>query len=149
MSEGLPRHQSFQNFDMMEDEMDWNDDYTVDCFPLGDGITDVLYQDQAGEMEYAPYPIDSTEEEIEDWNELEAELGQSWSVDVAKNLCDQSNKNDSTENGMNEEVGEINTQVTPNNSFSEGESSEVRQLRNQLWKQSLKTSLFQHRLNES
>jgi hypothetical protein len=140
---------SLKNFELDDYDMDWNEGTMVEPFSVKDCFGEEGSGEQGGEMEFAPYPLDSTEEEIEDLNELQVSLGQGWTFDIAKNLCEEVGAGEDMDEGMAEEYEDGSSQVTPNNSFSESEPKELRQLRNQLWRQSLKSSLFHHQEQQS
>jgi len=100
---------------------------------------------------YTPYPAHTTtNEEIQEWNDLELSLGENWSLRLADELSsDEMSLDGSME--FDEEYddeasfADDSDQVpsTPaESSYQLLEDDEIRRKRNLLWKQSLKTSMF-------
>jgi hypothetical protein len=94
-------------------------------------------------MELTPYPYATTSEEIEDWRQLEASLGEAWSLQVADEIscAEMSIDSDDEEEPYpfcryDDETVETKRPQHPQ------EPKEVTAKRNLLWKQSLKTSMF-------
>ena len=117
-------------------------DYTDDAFDHTASFHSV--------EEVNPYPLSTTYEEMEDIRVLNSLLGDEWSLDLADDLST-SDASDWTAEGNQCPTHEFvwDTSGSHNNDSTErydstldGESTDVRALRNQLWKASLKRSLF-------
>lgn len=90
-------------------------------------------EEMVDQNDLAPYPFFASEQEVDDRRQLHNDLGGTWSLEITERLME-----------LDEEPARA--QVTPNGSFSDmsySESDEARAMRNELWKQSLKPSLFE------
>ena len=86
-----------------------------------------------------PYAFETTSKEMADWEELETEFGQDWSSLFTFAYLEskfQENESDGCQHNTN------NKRRRPSNLETMSESTEVKKMRNNLWKQSLKRSMF-------
>lgn len=98
------------------------------------------------EDEISPYPLEKTDAELDERKELEVELGQDWSLKLAANLS----SSPSNEAKVHEEKSPINNNVGSSRVHSgsvttavgSDETRNIRNMRNALWKSSLKIGLF-------
>jgi hypothetical protein len=100
---------------------------------------------------FTPYPFDrQTKEEIENFRQLGLSFGDDWSLQFADEVTCSEEMSITNFGGGDSVVSpqQLPPQRTPltNDGFATtfglGESAEVKAMRNRLWKQSLKTSMF-------
>jgi len=101
---------------------------------------------------YTPYPAHTTtNEEIQEWNDLELSLGENWSLRLADDLssvemsldgCMEFDEEYDDEASLFADDSDQAPSTPVESSFQLLEDAEIRRKRNLLWKQSLKTSMF-------
>jgi len=134
--------------EMCTSEIPKDDHTTVTCSSSVDEQNDV---DDMNMEIYTPYPAHTTtNEEIQEWNDLELSLGENWSLRLADELsCDEMSLDGNME--CDEEGDDAAsfvddsdqaTSTLAESSYQLLEDDEIRRKRNLLWKQSLKTSMF-------
>ena len=99
------------------------------------------------DYDFTPYPFKTTNREIHDSHQLEAELGQDWSIRIVSDVLASGPKNNiqrnySMETSCLTPQSSVGSRVSMNE-FEE--DNDVQRKRNMLWKQSAKPSLFLRR----
>jgi hypothetical protein len=117
--------------------MDGND-HELECLISFDD--DGLNNNDATTEIFTPYPFDrQTREEIENFRQLGLSFGEDWSLQLADEVTCSEEMSIITD-FADEGFADPTPQVTASSGFDE--SDEVKAMRNRLWKQSLKTSMF-------
>lgn len=97
-----------------------------------------LADDRQEEEVFTPYPFDrQTREEIDNFHQLGLSFGEDWSLQLAEEVtCTEDMSLDPSDDDDEKDNAPITSVL-----FLD-ESEEVKAMRNRLWKQSLKTSMF-------